>query len=106
MATQTIPTRSGTTRIDDCDLAWREKGAGPPVLFIHGTAADVWDGLFDRVAGGCRAIRYDRRGFGASAHRPLQDLSRHAEDAAGLMKALDATGAIVVGWSIGGIIAA
>jgi pimeloyl-ACP methyl ester carboxylesterase len=76
------------------------------VLFIHGTAADVWGGLFDRVAAGCRAIRYDRRGFSASAHRPVQVLSRHAQDAAGLLTALEASGAVVVGWSIGGIIAA
>jgi pimeloyl-ACP methyl ester carboxylesterase len=76
------------------------------VLFIHGTAASIWGELFDRVATTNRAIRYDRRGFGASRHGPIHDLSVHANDAAGLLNALDAREAVVVGWSIGGIIAA
>ena len=106
MPHQDKSTCQGTVRVDGCDLAWTEKGTGQPVLFIHGTAAPIWGDLCDRVASTSRAIRYDRRSFGASAHRPIADLSRHAEDAAALLEALDARGAIIVGWSIGGIIAA
>jgi 3-oxoadipate enol-lactonase len=98
--------RRGTTSIDGCNLAWNEAGAGQPVLFIHGTAAAIWGDLFPLVARRRRAIQYDRRSFDESAHPPLANLTRHAEDAAGLLQALDARGAIVVGWSIGGVIAA
>lgn len=96
----------GVASIAGCGLAWEEKGAGPPVLFIHGTAASVWGGLFDRVAGSCRALRYDRRGFGRSSHRPIANLSRHADDASALLAERSIGRAVVVGWSIGGVIAA
>lgn len=98
--------RRGAIRVDGCDLAWSEAGAGSPVLFIHGTAARIWGNLFDRIASTHRAIQYDRRGFGDSVHPPIADLSRHAEDAAALLEAVGAASAVVVGWSIGGVIAA
>jgi 3-oxoadipate enol-lactonase len=85
-------------------LSCREHGAGPAVLLVHGTAAAVWGDLPERLSG-FRVIDYDRRGFGASAGEPGASLSQHADDAAGLLVALAASPAVVVGWSIGGIIA-
>lgn len=100
------PRRSGTTTIDGCNIAWSEIGRGRPVLFIHGTAASGWGDLAERVGVNYRAIQYDRRGFGDSKHPPVDNLSQHARDAATLLDAVEARDVLVVGWSIGGIIAA
>lgn len=50
-------------------------------------------------------IAYDRRSFGGSIHPPLRDLRRHTEDAAALLEQLGAVPAVVVGWSLGGVVA-
>lgn len=86
-------------------LAVLTRGEGTPVLFIHGTAASAWGTLAHRVAGFARAITYDRRGFGRSHGRPGSPLSAHAADAIELLKAHAAAPAVLVGWSIGGVIA-
>jgi 3-oxoadipate enol-lactonase len=77
-----------------------------PVLLIHGTAPAAWGVLPDRLASsGCRVAEYDRRGFMASDAAPEKDLSRHAEDARERIDSLSLGPAVVVGWSIGGVIA-
>lgn len=98
--------RSGALPVDGCNLAWSAAGSGTPILFVHGTAASVWGDLFEQAARIGAAIQYDRRGFGASGGASPKSLSRHADDAAALLDGLNARGAIVVGWSIGGVIAA
>jgi pimeloyl-ACP methyl ester carboxylesterase len=90
--------------VDGCAISYDVQGKGDPVLLIHGTAASVWGDTPAALARTHRVIRYDRRSFGASVHRPLGDLPRHAADAAALLDAV-AGPAIVVGWSIGGVIA-
>lgn len=69
------------------------------VLLIHGTAPATWGEVPARLAAH-RVIAYDRRGFegGPLAH----DLSEHARDAADRIGVVPA---VVVGWSIGGVIA-
>ena len=99
------PWRSAQLVRDGAALHWRAAGQGRPVLFIHGTAAAVWGQLPARVAGFARALVYDRRGFGASQGAPLSKLSPHAEDAAALIHAAGGGPAVLVGWSIGGVIA-
>jgi pimeloyl-ACP methyl ester carboxylesterase len=93
------------TRVGDAALAYEEHGSGEPILLIHGTAARLWDPVIDELARLGRVISYDRRSFGASTHPPLADLTRHRDDAAALLEALEAAPACVVGWSIGGVIA-
>ena len=84
-------------------LPHHTSGAGSPVLLIHGTAPDLFDALQAELSRDHRVIRFDRRGFGASGLSPVRALTPHAEDAAAL---LDAHGpAIIVGWSMGGVIA-
>lgn len=90
---------------EGCSLSWHAIGAGTPVLFIHGTAAAVWGELPARTARFARTIQYDRRGFGASSAPPVATLSLHASDAAALLQSLTTEPAVIVGWSIGGIIA-
>jgi pimeloyl-ACP methyl ester carboxylesterase len=95
----------GTVHVDGVGLDYDERGSGPPVLLVHGTAARLWGVVADELAGSARVIDYDRRSFGASVHAPVSDLRRHRDDAAAVLDALGATPAVVVGWSIGGVIA-
>jgi pimeloyl-ACP methyl ester carboxylesterase len=50
------------------ELAWRERGEGRPILFLHETAStgDVWDAVANALRDRARSIAYDRRGWGAS----------------------------------------
>jgi pimeloyl-ACP methyl ester carboxylesterase len=96
-----------SVRIDGTDLNYQEHGTGPPLLLIHGNGggAAVWGGTVATLARDFRVIAYDRRGFGRSVHPPVRDWRRHGNDAASLLRALDAAPATVVGWSGGGITA-
>jgi pimeloyl-ACP methyl ester carboxylesterase len=88
------------------ELAVTTQGAGAPVLLIHGTGPAAWGELPALLAADHRVIVYDRRSFGASAAvaPPPSGLSTHAEDAAALLRAAGEP-AVVVGWSMGGVIA-
>jgi len=92
-------------QLDGVDLDYEERGAGPALLLIHGTAARVWGSVPEALADSARTIDYDRRSFGASVHPPVTDLTRHRDDAAALLDALGAGPAVIVGWSIGGVVA-
>jgi pimeloyl-ACP methyl ester carboxylesterase len=96
-----------TTTIEGVDLHFEETGTGAPVLLVHGNGGGsvVWGGTVDALAQDSRVIAYDRRGFGRSEHPPISDWSRHAADAAALLRRLGAAPATVVGWSGGGIVA-
>ncbi len=92
------------------DLHVRTAGTGPAVLLVHGGAEDagMLDDLGAAVAGrGFRAIWYDRRGTGEStrADWPGGGADQHADDAAELLRAYDAVGATVAGFSSGGVVA-
>ena len=97
-------------RVNGVTLYYEEHGAGPPILCIHGagSSALLWGDAVGDLAERGRAIVYDRRGCTRS-ERPVpyeQTTAReHAEDAAALLRALDATPAIVIGRSFGGEIA-
>jgi pimeloyl-ACP methyl ester carboxylesterase len=88
-------------------LYYEERGSGPPLLLVHGTGAyaDIWSPVLDGLARVYRVIAYDRRGFARSSSAPDRGLAEHARDAAGLLDALGASPATVVGWSGGGIFA-
>jgi pimeloyl-ACP methyl ester carboxylesterase len=87
------------------ELAHEVRGAGKPLLLIHGTAASVWGRLPDLLGTDHRVIVYDRRGFGRS-HGPVgATLEQHAADAAALLEKLGTGPATVIGWSIGGVVA-
>jgi pimeloyl-ACP methyl ester carboxylesterase len=95
-----------TIDVDGVRLAYEERGSGESVLLIHGTGGSVWEPLPDQLAAaGHRAIYYDRRGFGTSECPPIKDPPRHTRDSAALLEALDAAPAIVVGHSMGGMLA-
>jgi pimeloyl-ACP methyl ester carboxylesterase len=91
-------------------LAHRTAGAGPPILLIHGGAEDagMLTGQAQAIAArGRRVIWYDRRGTGGSTREdwPGSGADQHADDAAVLLRSLDAVPATVLGFSSGGIVA-
>ncbi|MEP5151986.1 3-oxoadipate enol-lactonase [Planktotalea sp.] len=95
----------------DTQLHWREDGDpnGAPVLFSNslGTDLRLWDYVLDHMPKtGLRYIRYDTRGHGLSAG-PDGPYSMGAliTEAERLMDHLEAKDAVVVGLSMGGLIA-
>jgi pimeloyl-ACP methyl ester carboxylesterase len=93
--------------VDGGALYYEEHGSGTPLLLIHGTGADgaMWGEAVGLLATRARVIVYDRRGHSRSAGPPTGDYARDAEDAAMLLRDLGAAPAVVVGWSVGGLIA-
>lgn len=85
-----------------------ELGEGPLVLLLHGFPQFwwTWRDQMSALAGvGYRAVAVDLRGYGASDKTPRgYDLVGLAQDMAGLVRALGAAEAIVVGHGIGGLI--
>jgi len=79
----------------------------PPLVFLHGIggAARAWRGQLDYFSDSYRAIAWDMPGYGGSA--PLADVSIAA--LAGALKdfldAIEAERPVIVGHSIGGMIA-
>jgi len=107
----------GTYTVDGAKLAYRDTGAGMPVVFLHPTPLDgeYWRPLTDAL-GGVRAIVPDLRGHGRSelghnlptglfAPAPavgVLTMKQLADDALALLHELDLSEAVFVGCSIGG----
>ncbi|GAA1080742.1 alpha/beta fold hydrolase [Nocardiopsis composta] len=85
-----------------------EAGDGPLVLLLHGFPQFWWTWhaqLASLAEAGYRAVAADLRGVGASDKPPRgYDLITAASDAAGLVRALGAADAVVVGHGTGGLI--
>jgi non-heme chloroperoxidase len=84
-----------------------EKGAGFPVVLVHGHPACAYDWLplMDELAErGFRAIAYDRMGYGYSDGREPGPVTvdMNAQELLALIAALDLNDATLVGWSYGG----
>ena len=82
--------------------------AGTPLLFINSLGSDlrIWDRVVSPLAERFPIIRYDKRGHGLSDCPPGPYTIRdHAGDLAGLLKQLQVDQAILIGISVGGLIA-
>ena len=72
-----------------------------------GSSAADWAPVAERLAAGARVLAYDRRGYGASgAPEPYErtTVEEQAEDAAALLRALDAAPALLCGTDIGALV--
>ena len=90
-------------------IHYQTGGAGQRVLFISGTGGDlrvrpnVLDGP---LAASRRVIAYDQRGLGQTGKpEGPYSMAQYADDAAGLLDALDLRQVDVVGVSFGGMVA-
>jgi pimeloyl-ACP methyl ester carboxylesterase len=92
-----------TARVGDVELFYEEHGSGEPLLCIMGLAADsqAWVLQTPDFARRYRTIIYDNRGVGRSS-KPAgpYSIAQMADDAAGLLDALDIPRAHVLGVSM------
>lgn len=81
---------------------------GVPLIFINSLGSDlrIWDGVIPYFAERFPIIRYDKRGHGLSDCPPgPYTLRDHTTDLAGLLTAIEVASAILIGVSVGGMIA-
>ena len=86
-------------------IAWRESGAGPPVMFLHGLGGTrtAWDPQLRALDSRFRCIAWDMPGYGASAPLARLTFPAIADSLAGLLDTLDIESADLVGLSFGGM---
>jgi pimeloyl-ACP methyl ester carboxylesterase len=94
---------------DGVALAYDEAGHGdPPLIFVHGVACHrgFWQPQLDRFGRDHRVVAVDLRGHGESdaPHQPYT-MRVFADDVAWMSRQLEVTGPIVVGHSLGGLVA-
>ena len=87
-------------QLPDVRLRYRDDGAGPVVVFVHGWTLDLdmWEPQMPLCAE-MRVVRYDRRGFGLSSGRP--SLSSDVDDLRALLYSLGIVSPLLVGMSQG-----
>lgn len=118
VALSTPPSRSRPSRVrstDGVELSVEEtgRGDGPAIVFVHGLgfSHEVWRRQLDGdLATRFHLVAYDLRGHGRSS-RPqdtaaYEDGRRWGEDLHAVIEATHATNAVVVGWSLGGLVIA
>jgi 3-oxoadipate enol-lactonase len=97
------------TRVGEIELSCERAGSGPPLLMIMGMSGtfDHWDPAFlADLRRDFETIVYDHRGVGASSRLegPVT-IAQLAQDAVGLLAALEIESAHVLGISMGGMVA-
>ena len=95
-------------KINDIEMYYEETGNGPALVFIHGLGSSTrdWEYQVDFFAPHYRVITLDLRGHGRT-DRPggPYTIRQFADDTAGLLRAVNAVPAHVVGLSMGGAVA-
>ena len=98
--------------VDGQELAYAQsEGQGRPVIFVHGNSSSsrTWNAILAGPFGRrFRCLAVDLPGHGDSApavNREDYSLPGYARTLTGFAQATGATGAVVVGWSLGGHIA-
>jgi 3-oxoadipate enol-lactonase len=84
------------------------KANGIPIVFINslGTDLRIWDAIISSFAASYSIVRYDKRGHGLSdSPPPSYSIRDHSSDLTGLLDHLHIEKAIIVGISVGGMIA-
>src|SRR5262249_55380769 len=96
-------------RVDDIDIHYEVRGKGAPLLLIMGSQGnlDWWpEELKQGLEKHFRLIMFDNRGAGRTGEVDGQyRIPQMADDAAGLLEALEIPRAHVFGVSMGGMIA-
>ena len=94
--------------LNGLDVFYETRGAGDPVLLIHGlgSSTEDWEPQVDALARDFTVVAYDVRGHGRTG-KPggTYSVAQFASDAAELIRALRLAPVHVVGLSMGGMIA-
>ena len=90
---------------DDPPLAWREAGAGPVVVFLHGLGASrtAWDPQLRGLGDEFRCVAWDMPGYGLSEPRSPLTFATIAQAVVDLLDRLGVARAHLVGESFGGM---
>ncbi|MGZ8633043.1 MAG: alpha/beta fold hydrolase, partial [Solirubrobacteraceae bacterium] len=95
--------------VDGTSLYYERRGAGEPILLIQGMSAThlAWgDAFLAGLGDDLEVVAYDHRGVGTSSPEDQSfSIAQLADDAAGLLDALEWERAHVVGISMGGMVA-
>jgi len=98
-----------TVSVHGVTLATEDRGAGSPLVLIHGFPLDhtMWEAQIEALSGRWRVIAPDLRGFGQSGvTEGTVSMARLADDVAALVEALEIREPIVpCGLSMGGYVA-
>ena len=88
-------------------IAYLTEGQGVPLLFLHGIggAARQFGGQLRHFGQGFQAVAWDAPGYGASAPLPLVTMDALAAALGGFIAALGLDRPVIVGHSLGGMIA-
>src|SRR5260221_10277561 len=96
------------TNINGVELAYEVRGAGEPLVMIHGAQGDqsMFNSVIPAFANRFRILTFDQRGSGLS-DKPDHECSMAmlADDTAALMDHVGFTSAHILGVSMGGMIA-
>lgn len=101
------PVHQGFVDIDDCRLAYVERGSNqadkPTLFFVHATGfhSRVWDYLIEALPE-YHIIALDQRGHGRSDKQTVRNWQRFAQDQIAVTQALGIERAIGIGHSMGG----
>ena len=100
----------GLVYLDDIRLNAEVSGpvGGPAVVLLHalGTNLSIWDEVVELLPAGCRVLRFDQRGHGLSdVPEPPYAMGALIRDAERLMVHFGMRDAVVVGLSLGGLVA-
>lgn len=89
------------------EITYQVEGTGPLVTLIHGVGANLesWDVIAPQLATRFTVARADLRGHGRSGRIISCSMADFVEDVAGLLRAIGAPAAHLVGFSLGGLIA-
>jgi pimeloyl-ACP methyl ester carboxylesterase len=97
-----------TALVNGIELYYERAGAGPPVLFLNGSASTLATiaPLLAVMARRLDVLAHDQRGLGRSAVPPgPYSMAQYAADALGLLDVIGWTTCGVVGVSFGGMVA-
>jgi pyruvate dehydrogenase E2 component (dihydrolipoamide acetyltransferase) len=100
--------RASTVSIGDLRLRFVRAGAGTPVVLLHGYGESLlsWQGVFDRLAREADVIALDLPGFGLSSKPPSgYTADSMATVVAAFLSRLDVRRVVLVGHSLGGVVA-
>lgn len=88
-------------------LAHDSVGDGPALVLVHGITEcrQVWEPLIAPLAQRYRVVALDLRGHGSSAHGDTYDPITMATDVAETLASIDIQAPLIVGHSLGGLIA-